>query len=88
MKSVHSFKLKTALDLFQKSQRDLQRFHSSLNSIPNDFMHQSDHAFNFVVTVWHIAEWVWKEKSALYESPYGCINYKSFVAKLEVSVKP
>lgn len=56
---IHSFELESPSDLLRKAIRELGRLKcAQLSFEENDFV--SDHGLNFSITVWHIADWVWK----------------------------
>ena len=50
----YAFALGTPADLLEKLSREIERFRQ-------DEQNQSDHAFNFAVTAWHITDWVYKD---------------------------
>jgi hypothetical protein len=50
----YGFGILTAHDLYCKLKREYTKYQGS----PTD----SDHAWNSVVTAWHVREWVWKER--------------------------
>ena len=47
----YSFALRSPADLLEKLKRELER-------LQQDETYQSDHAFNFAVTAWHMTDWV------------------------------
>lgn len=49
-----TFKLENCRDLCDKLQREIERF----NAAPSDLHARVDHAFNIVVTAWHLCDWV------------------------------
>ena len=80
--SVHSFQLRRANDLLAKINRDLERFRESTNSQSKEHRHQSDLALNFVISAWHLTEWLWKEKTADAEEAFGCSSFNDFHTKV------
>ena len=50
----YSFALRSPADLLEKLKREFKR-------LQEDETYQSDHAFNFAVTAWHMTDWVYKD---------------------------
>jgi hypothetical protein len=55
-----TFKLENCRDLYNKLQREIDRF----NADPTDLHARVDHAFNVVVTAWHLCDWVYADLTA------------------------
>jgi hypothetical protein len=49
-----TFKLENCRDLYNKLQREIDRFKKDLT----DPLDRADHAFNVVITAWHLCDWV------------------------------
>ena len=80
--SAHSFNLRSANDLLAKSQRELERFKASISTDASDLENQSDHAFNFVITAWHLTDWAWREYSSKEGEAFGCKSFPEFHSKV------
>lgn len=80
--SVHAFGIRSSVDLLAKAERELDRYRLAVSSNPKDFRSHSDHAFNFVITAWHVADWVWKETKGSAEKWHECDSFKSLVSKV------
>ena len=80
--SAHSFGIRTASDLLDKAERELHRYRKAVSDTPQDLQKQSDHAFNFVITAWHVTDWVWRETENGKGSWHGCKSFKEFVSKV------
>jgi hypothetical protein len=52
-----TFKLENCLDLHHKLQREIDRFRQGSSSP----LELADHAFNVVVTAWHLCDWVFAD---------------------------
>ncbi|KAA1012617.1 hypothetical protein FVF58_12115 [Paraburkholderia panacisoli] len=68
--SLLSFEIKTPVDMLEKAKRELRRLRAAESS-PDDNDLISDHGMNFAITVWHVADWVWKKFN-----PNNCGNLK------------
>ena len=80
--SEHSFNLRSASDLLSKTLRELERFKSSISTNSRDIEGQSDHAFNFVISAWHLTDWVWREYSSKTGEAFGCRSFNEFHSKV------
>ncbi len=69
----YSFVLKSPANLLEKLARDLKR-------LAQDEQNQSDHAFNFAVTAWHMSEWAYKaaQERSQGSKPFGCASLRAF----------
>ena len=74
----YSFALRSPADLLEKLKRELER-------LQQDETYQSDHAFNFAVTAWHMTDWVHKDarqRDPTNPNPFGYKrigNFQQFV---------
>jgi len=58
-----TFKLENCRDLYNKLRREVDRFNKDLT----DPMVRADHAFNAVVTAWHLCDWVFADLTLMPE---------------------
>ena len=80
--AIHSFRLQTLSDLLAKVKRELERFRKSTNPDSAEYKFQSDHAFNFVLSAWHMTEWLWISDSHSIKAVRECESFKNFHAKV------
>lgn len=79
--SKYGFRLKEPRDLVMKLEREFERFEASTNHKSTEHRYQSDHAFNFVITAWHIVDWLWKHHKAKHPNAgahYGVASFRDF----------
>ncbi len=70
----YSFALRSPADLLEKLKREFKRFQE-------DETYPSDHAFNFAVTAWHMADWVHKDarqRDSANPTPFGYKKTEDF----------
>ena len=76
--ATYAYDLQTPLDLLGKLGRELRAFQQ-------DAERQSDHAYNFAITAWHLTDWLWqydKAQNPGAEKWFGCASRRSFQAKI------
>ncbi len=76
--TTYAYDLQTPLDLLRKLGRELLAFRQ-------DAERQSDHAYNFAITAWHLTDWLWqydKAQNPGAEKCFGCASRRSFQAKI------
>ena len=73
---AQSFALTTPEDLLEKLEREFDRFLRASQPDSDDHTHQSDYAFNFCVTAYHMIDWVWEYEHRVngVNRPYGHSN--------------
>lgn len=79
--SKYGFRLSKPADLVRKLERELSRFEASARHSSPEHKFQSDHAFNFVITAWHIVDWMWKYHETIFpeaEMRYGTSSFREF----------
>lgn len=72
--SRYAWTISTANDLLAKAKRDLKRFQTSHEYGDGE---QVDHAVNCAITLWHVHDWVWRERSAEWAAR-GIVDKGSF----------
>lgn len=78
---IKLFALKDARDLLQKLERDYARFEAASLPESNEHVHQSDHAYNFAITAWHMSDWIWQSDPVPAET-FRCRSLRQFQANL------
>jgi len=76
--SKYGFKLKAPRDLLEKLRREHDRFLTASDHRSPDHRMQSDHAFNFVITAWHLVDWLWNSASKSTPTSHRLMGCKSF----------
>jgi hypothetical protein len=71
-----TFKLENCRDLFNKLEREIKRFKQN----PKDLFARVDHAFNVVVTAWHMCDWVCADLTADQKSKLNIKDRKNMQA--------
>jgi hypothetical protein len=74
----HSYNLRTPVHLLEKISRDLIRFHKSADPSSRDYRYQSDHAMNFVISAWHMIEWLYRSDSIDIPKVSACKTFEEF----------
>lgn len=61
----YAWTITTSRDLLEKAKRDLERFRNSHEANDGE---QVDHAINCAITLWHIHDWLWREREAAWKA--------------------
>jgi len=81
----YSFALRSPADLLEKLKREFKR-------LQEDETYQSDHAFNFAVTAWHMTDWIYddaRQRDPANPKPFGYKrkgNFQQFVRSDRVAL--
>ena len=71
--SKFAFLLREPRDLLAKLDREFDRFCEATSHLSKNHRCQSDFAFNFAITAWHLTEWIWKSHEA--KSPDQSVRF-------------
>jgi hypothetical protein len=61
----YAWTVNTPRDLLEKAKRDLARFRRSHEANDGE---QTDHAINCAITLWHIHDWLWRDREAAWKA--------------------
>jgi hypothetical protein len=78
-KPHYAWTIKTSRDLLDKAIRDLDRFRRAHESGDR---YQVDHAINCAITLWHVHDWLWQERTAEWQAQ-GLVDQPAFQKWLE-----
>lgn len=76
-KPEYSFELESPADLLAKARRELTQLTRAQHSL-SEMDSVSDHAFNCAITIWHIADWIWKLYNPNNTKNLQCLGLKDF----------
>lgn len=77
MKPEHSFEVESPSGLLEKAKRELERLKRAQYSL-DEMGFVSDHGLNCAITVWHVADWVWKAYNPNNVKNLQCLGLTKF----------